>query len=191
MIKERILQMKIEGYHNTEVANVEDILQHGFIYKENDKHWLGQGIYFFSDIDTATINLDMLTHENEIDTIAVEIEVEESQFLDLDNSKNLNSFRSYCQRTGNDYEKKGYSLIIDEPDKKKAMLKYKCFFMDLFKQEYDYVVVSKTFAKDNPPYAEPIEGIKYLGLSFLETYICVGCNEYIVKKNLVEREWIV
>lgn len=42
MIKERILQMKIEGYHNTEVANVEDILQHGFIYKENDKHWLGR-----------------------------------------------------------------------------------------------------------------------------------------------------
>lgn len=116
----------------------------------------GQGIYFFSDIDTAAINLDMLTHEDEIDTIAVEIEAEESQFLDLDNSKNLNTFRSYCQKTGN-----------------------------------DYVVVSKTFAKDNPPYAEPIEGIKYLGLSFLETYICVGCNEYIVKKNLVEREWIV
>ena len=52
-------------------------------------------------------------------------------------------------------------------------------------------VVSKTFPKDNPPYAEDIPGIKYMGLSFLEKYICVSSNEYIVKKNLVEKEWIV
>lgn len=71
------------------------------------------------------------------------------------------------------------------------MLKYKCFFMDLFKVENEYAVISKTFTKENPPYAEPIDGIKYLGLGFLEKYICVSSNKYIVKKNLVEKEWFV
>lgn len=47
-------------------------------------------------------------------------------------------------------------------------------------------VVAKTFAKENPPYVEHIEGVKRFGLAFLEKYICVNSNEYIVKKNLVE-----
>lgn len=63
--------------------------------------------------------------------------------------------------------------------------------MDLFKIEKGYVVISKTFPKEQTPYAEPIDNISYLGLAFLEKYICVSNNEYIVKKNLVEREWIV
>lgn len=38
--------MKIIGYHNTESDNVEDIITNGFKYRKNEKHWLGQGIYF-------------------------------------------------------------------------------------------------------------------------------------------------
>jgi hypothetical protein len=49
----------------------------------------------------------------------------------------------------------------------------------------------KTFPKDSPPYAEKIENLAYIGLPFLEKYICVKNNEYIVKKNIVEKEWIV
>ena len=45
--------MKLEGYHNTEAANIEDIFQNGFIRTPNNKHWLGQGIYFFADVDVA------------------------------------------------------------------------------------------------------------------------------------------
>ena len=60
--------MKIEGYHNTERSNVEDILKNGFQPKFNEKHWLGQGIYFFSDVDIASSNVDMLTHKEEIKT---------------------------------------------------------------------------------------------------------------------------
>ncbi len=94
-------------------------------------------------MDTAVDNLDMLAHSEEMRTIAVETDVEDSAFLDL------------------------------------------------FKEEKGIEVVSKTFQKDNPPYAENIPGRKYTGLSFQEKYICVSSNEYIVKKNLVEKEWIV
>ena len=52
--------MKIVGYHNTESDNVDDIIANGFVCKKNEKHWLGQGIYFFNDADTAFRNIDML-----------------------------------------------------------------------------------------------------------------------------------
>lgn len=183
--------MKLEGYHNTEASKVEDIFQNGFIYEFSKKHWLGQGIYFFADIDTAIDNINMLDHKEEIKTIAVEIDVEDSAYLDLDIKKNNNSFRRYCINKEKALKASGKELIINETDKRQAALIYKCFFMDLFKQENGYAILSKTFAKDNPPYAESIDGIKYLGLPFLEKYICVSDNEYIINKSLIEREWII
>lgn len=183
--------MNLEGYHNTEVSKVESIFQQGFIYNHSDEHWLGQGIYFFADIDTAVANIDMLAHEHEIKTIAVEIDVEDTAFLDLDIRENLNSFRKYCREKAQALKEEGKEFVVKESDKRKAMLKYRCFFMDWFKLERGYAVIAKTFPKDNPPYAEPVEGIKYFGLAFLEKYICVNSNEYIVKKNLVEKELIV
>lgn len=183
--------MKLEGYHNTEASRVEDIFRNGFICKPNKKHWLGQGIYFFADVDTAIDNVDMLKHEDEIKTIAVEIDVEDSAYLDLDIGKNNNFFRRYCINKEKALKEMGLELIIDETDKRQAALIYKCFFMDLFKQENGYAVLSKTFPKDSPPYAEKNESIKYLGLPFLEKYICVNNNKYIVNKSVIEREWLI
>ncbi len=76
--------MRLVGYHNTEAVNVESIFQHGFICRYSNEHWLGQGIYFFADIDVAINNIDMLEHVNDIKTIAVEIDVDDVAFLDLD-----------------------------------------------------------------------------------------------------------
>ena len=67
--------MKIVGYHNTESDNVDDIIANGFVCKKNEKHWLGQGIYFFNDADTAFRNIDMLDHEKDIKTIIAEINI--------------------------------------------------------------------------------------------------------------------
>lgn len=91
--------MKLEGYHNTEEKNVEHILRDGFVSKTSDEHWLGQGIYFFADIDLAIDNIDMLKHESEVKTIAVEIQVDESEFLDLDKKENLNVLENIVKKT--------------------------------------------------------------------------------------------
>lgn len=183
--------MKLEGYHNTEVANVEDIFQNGFICTPNKKHWLGQGIYFFSDIDVAIYNIDMLEHKEEIKTIAVEIEVEDTAYFDLDIIKNNNTFRQYCIEKEKNMKEQGIELVIEQSDKREVSQIYKCFFMDLFKQENGYAVLSKTFSKENPPYAQTINGIPYLGLPFLEKYICVSDNKYIITKSLIGRELFV
>lgn len=185
--------MEIDGYHNTDASNVDNIFKHGFTYRYSDTHWLGQGIYFFADAETAFLNLNMLDHTEEQKTIEVKIEVPESEFLDMDNTENLNSFIQYCENQLQLLKQQGKAYTVKENDKKKAMLKFKCFFLDAFKAEKGYGVIIKTFPKEKPPYAATIHinGIDRLGLAFLEKYICVSDNKYIVKKNLIEQEWMV
>ena len=47
---------KIIGYHGTKERFAASIINNGFkiaIRKENDNHWLGHGIYFYSDYELA------------------------------------------------------------------------------------------------------------------------------------------
>lgn len=142
-------------------------------------------------MDVAINNLDMLEHEEEVKTIAVEIEVEDAAYFDLDVIKNNNAFRKYCIKKEKELKEQGKELVIEQSDKREAVQIYKCFFMDLFKQEHGYEVLSKTFSKENPPYGKNINGISYLGLPFLEKYICVNDNKYIINKKVIERELYV
>lgn len=41
--------MIFKAYHATDESNVKDILENGFIYHSNPRHWLGNGAYFFID----------------------------------------------------------------------------------------------------------------------------------------------
>ena len=166
-------------------------MSNGFKAKRSNKHWLGQGIYFFADISTALNNIDMLTHKDAIKTIGVEIVVSPAQYLDLDNPDNLNAFRRYYQSKISEFETSGVKFNIQKTDKKTASLIYRCLIMDLYKDEKNFAVISKTFAKDQPPYAEKINNIKWFGLPFLEKYICVRDNTYIIKKTIIEEEWVV
>ena len=120
--------MKIIGYHNTESDNVEDIITNGFKYRKNEKHWLGQGIYFFDNLDMAFRNIDMLDHEKDIKTIVAEINVTDSEFLNLDEVKNLNEFRKFCSQLYQKMEKEGIELVIKGKSKNVALLTYRCFF---------------------------------------------------------------
>lgn len=183
--------MKMEGYHNTNTSKVEQILANGFICEYSDKHYLGQGFYFFSDIDTALINIDMLMHTEEISTIAVEIDVPLENYLNLDDPRNLNSFLNYWNQGIQELKKAGKELVKKNVSDKTAWMTSRCLFLDMYKKEKNYKVISKTFAKESPPYAVTLDDISRTGLSFLEKYICVSDNEYIVKKNLVEKELLI
>lgn len=37
------------GYHSTDKKNIRSIRKEGFSFNPNPKHWLGDGVYFFSD----------------------------------------------------------------------------------------------------------------------------------------------
>lgn len=55
-------------------------------------------------------NIDILDHEKDIKTIVAEINVADSEFLNLDEVKNLNEFRKFCSQLYQKMEKEGIEL---------------------------------------------------------------------------------
>lgn len=82
------------GYHATSVRNSQKILKNGFdksVSNQNKKHWLGDGVYFFTDIAWAVQwNINALKKKvnknktkEDFTILKSNIEVEDSYFLDF------------------------------------------------------------------------------------------------------------
>lgn len=190
--------LELNGFHNTEEINASEIINNGFIPKYNRKHWLGQGTYFFEDLELAIDNKNMLNNSENMVIINVKIEVPSKHYLDLDNKKNHSQFRSYCNEISKILGEEGWEIlynpdensekIIENKDKK---IIFRCYCLDLYKIENNYHVITKTFSKDNPPYGVKVNNFEYFAFPYLEKYICVSNNSYIKNKRIIEQEWFI
>lgn len=186
---------EIEGFHNTEIKNIDDIIKNEFIPVYRKTHWLGQGIYFFDNLDIANDNKNMLEEFDEMVTIGVKIKVPMKHYLDLDNKDNQTIFREYCNEVIDTLGEAGLEILYKEAEQEKKNIKklvvFRCFCLDLYKTEKKFFVITKTFPKDNPCYGIKIKNFDFLGFPYLERYICVSDNLYIENKRIIEQEWIV
>jgi len=126
------------GYHVTDTKNCENILNNDFTYEENLKHYLGQGAYFFSELNTAKLNMSNnnisygVTKSKSI--LKCCIITCANNFLDLDNSLNNTKFRIFWNMTYNQLKANNIQLVFeDEKDfTANKHLYYKCYMIDLY-----------------------------------------------------------
>ena len=190
MLEEEIIA--IEGYHTTEKKDAIHILETEFKPRYNNKHYLGQGTYFFDDLGIASDNKKMLINSESIVIINASIEVPTSNYLDLDNKYNQNAFRKFCNEIIKDLQEKGIKIVDnDKTRKNERHMVFRCYCLDIYKKDRNFFVISKTFAKDNPNYGVKVAGFDYFGLSYFEKYVCVSNNSCVKKKRIIEEEWYV
>lgn len=197
MIKEQII--KINGFHNTEYKNAINIIKDNFIPKYSRTHYLGQGTYFFDNLELAIENKNMLSDSDSVVIISAEIEVPHINYLDLDDRINQRNFRLFCNELIKLLGEEGLELLyrpkvsddLKRISKKDKIIVFRCYCLDLYKTENNYYVITKTFAKDNPSYGVKISNFDYFGFPYLEKYICVSDNSFIRSKRIVEQEWFV
>jgi hypothetical protein len=85
------MQANLIGYHGTDSENVDNILNSNFNPSVGDRHWIGDGIYFFIDgISDPVINaIKWVKHESSrtnckiVSVLSSEIEHTEDNLLDL------------------------------------------------------------------------------------------------------------
>lgn len=183
--------VSLYGYHVTDTDNCEDILNNGFIYEHNPKHYLGQGIYFFSELNIAKLN----TKNNNINygkttnksIIKCHIVVPYQNFLNLDDPMHNTAFRKFWNKVFQELKENNIQLLFEEEKdfSRNKNLYYKCYMLDLYVKSHDYKVTIKTIPLDSPSYGESISTVKFSGLPYIEKYICVVDDSCIKSKEVV------
>lgn len=167
--------MEDTGYHGSAAYDVEklikDIKETGFKYTVRDNHWLGQGIYFFSEEEWAIMwsNQNKNTGKDKC-IIKVKIFCEDEKFLDLDLVSNHRKVGKYIQKIDEILKEEGLTPEFREGDKHQET----CFYLDIIKQEYNYKILKQTFPLENRN--PKTNGI---GLYLSQIQFCVTSTENI------------
>lgn len=183
----------VYGYHGTFESAVKDIIDSGFTAKKRDDHWLGQGIYLYTDfglskwwIETKIGNLFL----NEEPAVIKVVCKDNLNVLNLDCYKGIDFFFNASKEVFEELKKMNITLKLKKSTDPKDKIKNLCFALDLVKKKYDIGAVIYTFTKTNPSYGEYNikrfeDEVFPFGLSYKETQICISSNECISNKQCV------
>lgn len=182
----------IEGYHGTDLECAKKILTEGFRYKHSDKHWLGNGNYFYLDHSLAewwTTNPSRKFGVNikVPSIIKVKIEVEKDKCVDL---RKLEDFKDFSDIYFKDFIPllKGTGIPIRGDNRLNIRTKY----CDYLKKAYNKEVIIGSFLLMNQPYLKDRKDYylklnKHFNLIYEELQMCVFNNENIVSKEVIEK----
>lgn len=177
---------KYEVYHTTDASNVCEILANGFKYNKNDRHWLGDGFYFFLDKkladDWATKDIRRYGKINSPSCIKCIVEVDENNLLDLRFLESYNYAKKYFQ--------KFIKEISGKNDIKNANREIlRCLFFNYLKRaEEIYCIIAHFSEKNN--FTNKIELnneelFQNMRIPYIETQMCINRNKCIVHKEVI------
>ena len=183
------------GYHGTCSKWYESIREFGLDpskVKKRPDHWLGQGVYFYTDYELGLWWANDQTNKRyNINTNAIvykaRIEGTKCEVLNLDNRAELDKFVDYIFQVLPEIKKINKEFIFTQEQ-------FRAVFFDYYKSSNNISIIIRIFNKPYASYTKPrkrderkiMEKInKSLGLSFSETQICVSKRESIKNVELV------
>lgn len=190
---------KIIGYHGTKKRFAESIINDGFKIatpKDNDNHWLGHGIYFYSDYELAEwwgktkVNKHNEKYGSDDVPIVIRGNIEAEEVWDLDKPFVLQQFKKCQIALEKEFVDEGIKIDFSG---KNSSAKIRCFWMDCIKENYNIEVILYTFPRKNPSYIDSKDHAQSedrfplgaMGLVYHEKQICVTEDRFIVKKCIV------
>jgi hypothetical protein len=186
--------INIEGFHGTNIKNVEAIIKDGFISSHRKDHWLGQGIYFYDNFGLALWWIKKKlksSYGHKCGVLRVSLGCTSDRFLDLDTTTGMNYFlREVDKILTNEITDLKFKFATDED----SSIRNLCFALDLLKEMRDIKLVARTFPSKSPEPTYASESIKRfeeknfilpLNFNYLERQICASSNEVIVEKHCI------
>lgn len=160
-------------------------------------HWLGQGVYFFENINQAIwwakdISTKPYNYGSSAIVYNAKIEVNQKEVLNLDNNNELDNFFSFVLENLNEIEESAsneYPIFTRET--------LRAVYFDYYKIKKNITVIMYTFPKDCVRYATirdfkelriQKELSKALDIYYKETQVCVSKKECIKTCTIVYDE---
>lgn len=178
--------MEMEVFHGTDLANAHNIIADNFIYRPNNAHWLGNGVYFYIDLALAkwwTTNPSKKfgVKVKNAAIIKATIEISNTDYLDL---RNLRDYKMFSKIFFNEYIPMmkygsfGYN--------KKNINIIRCSFCDYLKAQYDLKAIIGNFSIRKQPYLKSHQELSsQLKLFYIETQLCLFDTACIIHKELL------
>lgn len=181
--------MILTGYHGTDLHCAKQIMSSTFKFKYNDKHWLGNGVYFYLDFSLArwwTTNPSQKFGVRVTAPAIVEVDFNfdegKDEILDL---RKLSDYDTFTKIYFDEFIPLIESGVFDF-----SLLstnRIRCSFCDYLKRQYDLKAIIGNFSLPNQPYISDRyrELQSKMKLSYIETQLCVFDLNVIVSKKLV------
>ena len=179
---------KITAYHGTDHCVVDEILKNGFHCKPNNEHWLGEGIYFYTDRSLAewwTTN-PTKKHGMEITNPVVlecTIEVDNDKLLNL---CTLQGYEKYVDIYNSFFRKWAFQ---SKPDEQVNFKQLRCAFFNYLHLMFDVEVIIAPFILPDQPYIPPCYNEQYanhMHIMYAEIQVClVGSCQHLIKNKTV------
>lgn len=173
-------------YHGTDLENAKKICKNGFRWKQNDEHWLGNGVYFYLDRDLAewwTTNPSKIfgTEIKVPCILSAEVSIKDERVLDL---RNLQDYRE-CLLAYNEFEELALSEL--KTDVAHNIKKLRCAFFDWVFGEYEIDCIIGCFSHANKKYLigespKILKQFELFSLNYIETQVCMA--PHLVVTNL-------
>ena len=182
-----VKNMRFLAYHGTDRERAKKILDHSFLVKANDEHWLGNGVYFYLDRSLAqwwTTRPTKKFGEEVHEPAVLECAIETAGFtLDL---RKLDDYRWVVE----EYAQVIAYLTEKMRVERNSFKRLRCAFCDYLHKQYHLDLMIGTFHLPEQPYLDfkRTPDFDQLQLSYVETQVCVFNQETIVSKRLIEKE---
>lgn len=176
---------KITGYHGTDKSVADDILKNGFCYKENKEHWLGDGIYLYTDKELARWWTTKPTEKHGIEInapaiIECNIEVDEDKVLNL---CTLKGYEEYVGLYNNFF---GQCIRKTRKNEEIDFRQLRCGFFNCLFLSCDVDMVIAPFILPDQPYMPQYfdtEHANAMHITYPEIQICVSPNAQSIIKT--------
>lgn len=177
--------IKMTVYHGTDQSVAQDILRKGFQCKENKEHWLGEGIYFYTDKSLAewwTTN-PTTKHGMEIKKPAIiecTIEVDDDKVLDL---RSLKGYEKYVDLYNSFFRQWAFHSKPNEEVKFKQL---RCAFFNYLLLMFDVEMIIAPFVLPDQPYMPQYFNEQYannMHILYTEIQVCVAEEKQHIIKN--------
>lgn len=164
--------MKAFIYHGTDEKSAKSIIKNGFVVKQNDEHWLGNGIYFYFDPDLAKWWTTRPTSKFGVE-IKNPVLIEASLFLDDSKILDLRKISEFQKLI--DYEKRYRKVVALTANGDIPYKKYRCSLFDNIFEDGDTDLIIGGFyqSKSNYMSAEINILLSKLKMSYTQIQICV------------------
>lgn len=183
----------INGFHGTNEQSAKDILDSKhFTPKVNEKHWLGQGVYFFKDDPDQAMSWAMeITRSNnrrnnknqDATVLITEINVKNNFFLDLNSRTGLYRLKNILINLNEALKELGIGLGKENLSNNDFSHRYRCAVLDLIPKDKIKVIQKNFPLQKQPSFTNNIH-FNNMNLQMHSIQVCVRDEGVISKEKI-------